>query len=1112
MTTGTETPTRPERPRRALRWWHGPVRVTLGIVIIVVLCAFGLLGLTGRTLPAPHSVVARIEARANAALAGQAVVRVGGAEALVDDNWAPRIRLINVQLFTPQGAKLADLPDVRSDLSGRALIRGQLLARSLTITGARAALNRRSDGSFSFAPESAVAVGGSGAAASGESVGQALEELEKAFALPALASLRRIDVTGMGIRFADARTKQVWTVEDGTLALEQNDEAISITLGFALATDAARVPAEAKLDFVTYKTSREARIVADFQNFSARDLAAQSPPLAWLGVLDAPISGTLRTGVEPAGGLAELSATLDIGRGALQPTPETAGVTFDQAGLALDYDPSKAELVFRDITLDSAALRVRADAKAWLQGMEAAVPGDLPRALVAQVAISDLKADPAGLFENPVRFSQGAIDLKLELDPFRLTVGQLVLIEQGRRISARGRFSALPKGWDVALDVGIDAIESARLLALWPVRAVPKTRLWLQDNVATAELFDLKAALRLTPGTDPRLSLGYEFRDADVRFIRSLPPIRQGAGYATISDNSYTLVLDQGQVTPPLGGDLDMAGSVLRVPDIRIVPAPAEVKLAARSSITAALSLLDQPPFRFLTKAGRPVEIADGRADVTAKLKLVLAKAVAPDDVNYDVTARLTDVTSSTLVPGRTLAADELSLTATKAGMRIEGPGTLDGVPFKALWRQDFGPDRKGISRVVGTAELSPRFLDAFGIALPAGSVKGEGSGDITLDIRPGEPVAFTLTSDLKGVALTIPGLAWSKPRGTAGKLDISGTLGKPPRVDRIALKAPGLTASGSIGLRADGSLDAARFDTVSLGWFEGGITLAGQGRGRTPALSIDGGKADLRRAAFAKSSGSGSLPISVALDRLTISDGIALRDLRGDFSTGGGFNGSFTGAVNGDAAVSGTVAPLKKGTGVRIRSKDAGAVMRAAGIFTRGRGGALDMTLRPTGASGTYDGDLSIKNIRVVDAPVLAELLGAISVIGLLEQLNGSGILFGDVTGRFLLTPDAVEIRNGSAIGASLGVSGEGVYLSSTKEVDLRGTVSPLYILNGIGTIFSRQREGLFGFNYQMKGQADDPRVTVNPLSILTPGMFREIFRSAPPKLPASPPADGSG
>jgi hypothetical protein len=67
-----------------------------------------------------------------------------------------------------------------------------------------------------------------------------------------------------------------------------------------------------------------------------------------------------------------------------------------------------------------------------------------------------------------------------------------------------------------------------------------------------------------------------------------------------------------------------------------------------------------------------------------------------------------------------------------------------------------------------------------------------------------------------------------------------------------------------------------------------------------------------------------------------------------------------------------------------------------------------------------------------------------------------------------------------------------------------MQGVISPIYLLNGIGALFTRKGEGLFGFNYRLQGNAKDPKVSINPLSILTPGMFREIFRAAPPKLEA--------
>ena len=85
------------------------------------------------------------------------------------------------------------------------------------------------------------------------------------------------------------------------------------------------------------------------------------------------------------------------------------------------------------------------------------------------------------------------------------------------------------------------------------------------------------AALRIAPGKEPRLTLGYDFRATDVRFIRTLPPIRDADGYATIEGQTYTMVVSRGSVTPPLGGVIDMTGSVFSVLDITRIPAQAEV-------------------------------------------------------------------------------------------------------------------------------------------------------------------------------------------------------------------------------------------------------------------------------------------------------------------------------------------------------------------------------------------------------------------------------------------------------------------------------------------------------------------------------------------------------
>jgi hypothetical protein len=180
-----------------------------------------------------------------------------------------------------------------------------------------------------------------------------------------------------------------------------------------------------------------------------------------------------------------------------------------------------------------------------------------------------------------------------------------------------------------------------------------------------------------------------------------------------------------------------------------------------------------------------------------------------------------------------------------------------------------------------------------------------------------------------------------------------------------------------------------------------------------------------------------------------------------------------------------------------RIQGEDAGAVMRAANLFTKGEGGALDMLLLPEGEA-SYSGELWITDLKVRNAPVLASLLNAASVVGLLQQLGGQGIHFEEVSADFRIDPTMVVVGRSSAVGAGLGLSMDGVFDTEAWWMDFQGVVSPLYLVNGIGSILTRPGEGVLGFNYSLRGSPDAPEVGVNPLSVLTPGMFRDIFRRA--------------
>jgi hypothetical protein len=1107
IATGTTVPKRAGKRRLMRR--HVPrigLRLVLFLLVLVLVVGAAGMVLTGRTLHLPVWAVAEIETRLNDALAGShlpkgTAVSLGGVEVTVERDLTPRIVLRDLRLIEPSGRALLALPEVRATLDAGELVAGRIRPGTVRLTGARIALQRDTEGRL------ALSLSGLSGSPGVQDAGQLLDALDRMFSQPALSGLRLIEADALTLTLADARAGRNWQVGDGRLVLENREGGLAAELSLTLLDGAE--PAQVRLLIETDRTDSSARLDATVTRIAAADLAAQAAPLTFLSVLDAPISGRLVGELTDDGRVGSLGAQLHLAAGALRPSPEAAPLPFDTADMALQYDPARQRITLTSLSVESPSLRLRAaghsDLLDWSGGPSA--PGTLPAAAVTQLSFSEVMVDPEGLFESPVRFSGGALDLRVWLRPFRLEIGQLVLTEGDEQLSLTGHAEVAPAGWTGAVDVALNAIRTERMIKVWPVSVVSGTRSWLAENVGQGELRNVRAALRFAPEKPPVFALGYEFAEAEVRFMRTLPPVQEGHGRATIEGNVYTVVLAGGHVTAPAGGRIDVSGSVMTVPDITALPTIARVSLLTDAPLTATLSLLDQEPFRFLTKAGHPVDLGEGRAVLLSELQFPLIAKITPADVDFVVSGRITGFSSDMLVPGRKVQSDDLAVKVTPAGITLSGEGALDGVPVVARYEQGFGPDDKGNATVRGTLPLSDAALRALGVALPRGWLKGEAMADLDLRLVKGQPARLELRSDLVGAGLAIDVLSYSKAAKTAGTLLVEAVLGTVPEVTRLDLSAPGLVAQGRITTRAGGGLDLAEFSRVKAGaWLDAPVTVRGTGGGNV-AVTLNGGTLDLRalpRRAGGSAGGSGE--IRVNLDRLVVSEGIALTGFSGAFALrGGGLDGNFVAAVNGKGRIEGATVPAKGGTAVRIRSGNAGAVMAAAGIFANGRGGTLELTMQPRGAEGNYVGIATFADLSVQDAPVLAEMLSAISVVGLLEQLNGNGIQFSDGDVEFYIRPEGVEITRGAAVGMSMGISFAGLYRASTGQLDIQGTISPIYLLNGIGQIFTRKGEGLFGFNYRLTGKADNPQVSVNPLSILTPGMFREIFRRPPPVLKES-------
>lgn len=1089
-------PQKPRRRRRRLHW-HLGIWMVLSVLLFGLFMVLTSMSLTGRVVALPEGVTERISSRINARL-DRAGISLGRVELGVTPEGRPRLRLVNVGVKDQTGLEVAQLNAVEGGVKFWPLLQGKLEPSGFFLSGAQVTVRRRANGEFDLSF-------GQAAGASGD-LGTILDAIDGVFLTGPLSTAELIEADQLTITLEDARSGRLWQVTDGTLKLTQTDKVVDITVSFDVFNQTEEL-AETVLGFRMDKSSSEASMGASFTNARAADIAAQSPALAFLSVVDAPISGALRAVIDADGNTSDLAGTLSFGAGALSPTPGARPVRFEGGRVYMTYDPAQQSVDLAEISLSTEWGTVRGEGTSYLQDW---VSG-WPTTLLGQYRITEAALNPQGWFGEPVRITSGAADLRLRLDPFTLEIGQLVLAHAGNTYSAKGRIRADSAGWSVAADARADRIDRDQLLALWPLSVAPKPRDWVRKNIAGGTASETRFALRSVPGEELRLSLGTRVSGATVRVVPKMPPIKNLTGYFSIEGNRMVAVAEGGQIEALSGHRIAVAGTTFTIPDMRLKPTPAEVGLAVAGEVPGILSVLDGEPFRIF-KASRNLgpDLARGRAVGRGMLSLELRPKVKFEDVNFDITADLTGLNSDRLVPGKRLAADVAHLHANQDRIEITGDARVGAVPASGTWSMSLRPADKGQgSRVEGQVALSQTFLDEFNIGLPPGTVSGEAVGDYVLDLPVDAPPRIRLTSDLDHLALAAAPVGWRKPAERTGRLLAEGVLGASPRIDRLELEAPGLTATGRVSTDAAGQFRAAIFDRVQLGgWLDAPVTFSARGPGQAVAIAVRGGSADMRRATFAEGGGgpveTQDTPITLAFDWLTISEGIVLTGFAADLNRRGGLQGTFTAAVQGGGPIRGTVAPQPEGSAFRITSADAGAVLRGAGVFQNGRGGDLVLTLAPGPGEGVYEGFLDIKNTRVRDAPAMAELLSAISVIGLLEQLDGEGLMFNDVEARFRLDPDKVTLFRSSAVGPSLGISLDGFYNLADSRMDMQGVVSPFYAVNMIGRIFSRKGEGLVGFTFRLRGSPDSPKVSVNPLSLFTPGMFREIFRRSPPSRPA--------
>ncbi|MGE4313934.1 MAG: DUF3971 domain-containing protein [Pseudobdellovibrionaceae bacterium] len=658
----------------------------------------------------------------------------------------------------------------------------------------------------------------------------------------------------------------------------------------------------------------------------------------------------------------------------------------------------------------------------------------------------------------------------------------------------------------------LDVVRTEKTL-FGPFRDEESGKLLQSDVTQTSWAVDAK---------DP--DVAFDFKDLAVEYREPLWGGEDMTGSGKVNNESLDISITGGHLK-----DIKVIKGQVLLSDINVEHGGmASIDLSLSGTAPDLLRYISLEPINLGDKLEFKPEEVKGTFSADVNVGFPLIKELKNDDVGVKVNATLNDVSLPRLVKDMTVTGGPFTLAAADGILDVKGSGALDGTPVTVTYQEKLNTGAGDTWQQKVSAQLTaPRDLrDKFGAALDD-YVSGSVPLDIDFTQNFNRSRVIKVKADLTPAKFVIDPLDYGKPEGEKGELTttllMSGdTLNKVQDLNITLFD--GTITGGNLDfaqVNGESNVTRATFSSLKLPGNDFSLNMVREAPS-TLAFTIRGNMADARpfldsddkdRDIEVKSEAT-PLPPRMKVDgkvtNLRLSENGALSDasVYVDIDPDGMINVLRFVGTSGEGAVN--LNYLADAAGVmqfRFKAGDAGATLKALGWYENMVGGLLEATgtQLQDGSKNDVDGSFRITNFKVVKAPGLARLLNAASINGLSELLGGKGMGFTRLESRFqyLKRPLGAQIRltDGRTSGAEVGLTFAGVVDLGANTTDIEGTVVPLSTINNvigqiplIGDILTGGG-ALFAATYTMKGPTNDPKVSINPLSALTPGILRKIL-----------------
>jgi hypothetical protein len=741
-------------------------------------------------------------------------------------------------------------------------------------------------------------------------------------------------------------------------------------------------------------------------------------------------------------------------------------------------------------------------------------PGDL--------IVKDYYSGPLVMKKFSLAATYSSVDKTIRLDPYRLEL-EKALVTGTAQIKVDGEARS------IGVQLKLSDLRLEDLPLYWPENVAVNPRRWILANMqkglaeeATANVEISMPDGDINKATVDRVGGTISLKDVDLRYWGPMPMLNKVSAVSTYDANKFDVDVKGGEM-----GNIRLKPSHVIISGISSEVQYADVEAHLEGPAGEVLKVLDREPLGYASKMKIDPNLVTGSMNGVLKTKFPLLNALELEEMEIAAEVKLKDLGIKKIVDFLTIEDGDVALNVNTKTLLIDGKAKVNNIPAHVRWDEKFSAaEGEVLSHGVANAKTGAEAAMQFGVDF-----------EVTSDPMPITVVydrypnlsRLSIGADAKDAALHIPDLGYHKKAGAAANINLGlewGGVG-PLRFSRLELSGDRLDVKGEGHFDSTGKkLQKLKLDPFVAGRskakidFERGADLVPQWSVSGEALDISGLMAPTPQPEEKKivtqvqatdaDEEVSPLRVDLKVDRVFTGEKTELGStvLKGTRDEKGWASLNVSTVAAEQTPFNLTLGPSGKITVLEANTPNLGNLLRSLDVTDTFKGGRFQMDGKSGEENKNRDlfGHIKINNFQVRGMPFLVKVLSAISPDGLLV-LGQNDLSFSEFSSEYLWKRDEFVFTKANTGTGTLGLTAAGKINLVHYEMDMQGQVIPVYFISRIigaipviGDILTGGNQGgLFAATYTVKGPLAKPEMSVNPVSVLAPGIIRDILFTDP-------------